>query len=161
MDSSIETYYIGRIVGSVVGSVVGLIVLIIIAVVVRRRQKRELEQQQQQQQIYYQYPPGVGQQQQLLPQNMQTIPVQHGMAPPGSQPMATPTQQMVAVPIPAGSAQLPQQPPQPGYYYAVLQPPQQAMGGTAPGTPPMAPATVTGVSQAIGPNSSDSAKQQV
>ncbi|KAI9495922.1 hypothetical protein BDB00DRAFT_785880 [Zychaea mexicana] len=117
----IERYYIGRIVGSVVGAVVGLAILIIIAVCVRRRQKKELQQQQQQQQqqqIYYQ-------------------PYLPGQLPPP--PPADATQQMVAIPIPPGSAQLPQQPPQPGYYYAVLQPAQQAM----PAAPEVAPSSNT------------------
>ncbi|KAI7851117.1 hypothetical protein BDC45DRAFT_572206 [Circinella umbellata] len=122
---SLETYYIGRIVGSVIGTVVGLVILIIIAVCIRKRHNQEMvQQQQQQQQVYYQYPPG------QQPPNMQVAPGQGASSVPVQQ-MQAPMQQMVAIPIPAGSAQLPQQPPQPGYYYAVLQPPQQAATPTA------------------------------
>ena len=99
----------------------------------------------------------------MSPQNMQGVPVQAGATAPVQQ-MQVPTQQMVAIPIPAGSAQLPQQPPQPGYYYAALQPPQQV--ATPTGSTPNSPAPqyqqyVQQPQAVASSNSPGSAKEQV
>ncbi|KAI9247703.1 hypothetical protein BDA99DRAFT_525806 [Phascolomyces articulosus] len=107
--SQLHALYIGRIVGSVVGSVVGVAILIGVFFYMRRRNKRRMAAQEQQQQGELPPPP---------PMMMAHHDGSSGA--PGTPPMT----HMMAMPVPAHEQ--PQEPPNPGYYYAVLTPPPQS-----------------------------------
>ncbi|KAI8137627.1 hypothetical protein BJV82DRAFT_718038 [Fennellomyces sp. T-0311] len=105
-ESQLHALFVGRIVGGVVGSVVGVAIIIGIFFYMRRRQRRLLQEQ--------------GQNPQASP--YQTNDVGSTTSPPMTH--------MVAMPVPPG--QEPQQPPQPGYYYAMLTPQQPSPGFVQP-----------------------------